>query len=509
MESQTNNIELNELTGDVSINGITYRFRPKTFELFRLLSSSPNKVVSKSVILEQIWAGAVVEEQAIFQSINEIRKAFAPVEVIKTYPRKGYAWVMPLSSNDVSVVIPKNPAAKRVLKPLVVLSSALLLLLLALIVWKLADPTWVKQQTSDIQASKLGIAKTGASHQAILVLPFDVSALDRSQHWLKFAGMDALIQHLQPNQQTTVFQLTDVVDILKRLDNETQPEIARLFQVAGLTQIVEVVIRGVPGDYQLIYTLHQPNSQQKHVFHSTSIEQSMPQLAQQISSGMAQQTSTKNVVVNANFQNHLLSNAIELVSKERFDQALPLATSAVALDPSNIVAQYVLSGIQLQLGLFVDATVVIERALLQNKAESYAHYVARLWYNKGVLQLQRQELNDAEQSLVHASKLASEQKDWLYLAYSQSMLAQIRLIQKRYAEALPLMNAALQYQQILHCPLGIAQSELDLATYFMLINQPAEAKARLAISKKLVSEKGLRQLHAVVHEFEQKWAEQL
>ncbi len=508
MESQTNDIELNELTGDVSINGITYRFRPKTFELFRLLSSSPNKVVRKSVILEQIWAGAVVEEQAIFQSINEIRKAFAPVEVIKTYPRKGYAWVMPFSAIGVPVVIPKNPAAKRVLKPLVVLSSALLLLL-ALFVWKYADSTRVKLQTSDIQVSKLGTANTGASHQAILVLPFDVSALDRSQHWLKFAGMDALIQHLQPNQQTTVFQLTDVVDILKRLDNETQPEIARLFQVAGLTQIVQVVIRGVPGDYQLIYTLHQPNSQQKHVFHSTSIEQSMPQLAQQISSGMAQQISTKNVVVNANFQNHLLSNAIELVSKERFDQALPLATSAVALDPSNIVAQYVLSGIQLQLGLFVDATVVIERALLQHKAESYAHYVARLWYNKGVLQLQRQQLNDAEQSLVHASKLASEQKDWLYLAYSQSMLAQIRLIQKRYAEALPLLNAALQYQQILHCPLGIAQSELDLATYFMLTKQPAEAKARLVISKKLVSEKGLRQLHAVVHEFEQKWAEQL
>lgn len=499
-------IEFNDLTGDVRVHGTNYRFRPKTFELLRLLAGSPAQVFSKTVILQQIWPDAIVEEQAIFQSINEIRKAFAPVEVIKTYPKKGYAWVLP--PNPQSPTSP-DPQQRSTSKWLLLLTLSVLLV--SIIVGTYNSDSWTSLADATSATSVAG-ANTAAPHSAILVLPFDVAKLDSSQHWLKFAGMDALIQQLQPTSELTVFQLADVVDILKRLPPDTTPDssgsmsqsaINRLFEVAGITQIVQVVISGVPGDYQLIYTLHYADSRQKSAFHSTSLEQSLPLLAQQVSARLSQPTA-----INADFQSQLLANALELVAKQQFSTALPLAISVVTLDPTNIVAQYVLSGIQLQLGQFAAAFATAEHALTLQNAADYSQYVARLHYQKGILLLQRGDFIAAETTLLQASLLANQQKDWLYLAYSHAMLAQLKLAQQQYDAALPLLNAALQYQQMLHCPLGIAQSELDLAGYFMLTKQPEQAKLRYKASAELVQSKGLTLLQPALLEFAQRWLTQ-
>lgn len=518
-------MEFNDLTGDVRVHGISYRFRPKTFELLRLLANAPAQVFSKTVILQQIWPDAIVEEQAIFQSINEIRKAFAPVEVIKTYPKKGYAWVLPPNLQATSsTVCPINQQQQRKSTAKRLLMLTLLVLLLSIIVGIYGRSSWTSAADSgSMQDTSVTGANTAAPHSAILVLPFDVSRLDASQHWLKFAGMDALIQQLQPTSELTVFQLADVIDILKRLppasinnrstDSGTksnadssrmsQQAISQLFQVAGITQIVQVEISGVPGDYQLITTLHYADSRQKSAFRSTSLEQSLPQLAAQVSNKLSQPTAAS-----SDLHSHLLANALELVATQQFSTALPLATSAVTLDPTNIVAHYVLSDIQLQLGQFAAAFATTEQALTLQDAPGYSQYVARLWYQKGIVLMQRRDFIAAETTLQQASKLANQQKDWLYLAYSQAMLAQLKLAQQQFEQALPLLNAALQYQQILHCPQGIAQSELDLAAYLMLTNQPEQAKLRYKTSAELVQQKGLTQLHPALLEFEQRWLKQ-
>ncbi|TMP76932.1 hypothetical protein CWC05_21090, partial [Pseudoalteromonas ruthenica] len=79
----------------IELNGSKIILRPKTFELLVLLAKAPGKVISKAQILESVWPDSVVEEQVIFQSINEIRKEFDSSEIIKTFPKKGYAWSCP------------------------------------------------------------------------------------------------------------------------------------------------------------------------------------------------------------------------------------------------------------------------------------------------------------------------------------------------------------------------------------------------------------------------------
>jgi len=74
---------------------------------------------------------------------------------------------------------------------------------------------------------------------------------------------------------------------------------------------------------------------------------------------------------------------------------------------------------------------------------------------------------------------------------------------------LPLLNAALQYQQMLQCPQGIAQSELDLADYLMLTGQKEQASHKYHSSAALVQQKNLTQLDPVLQEFAKRWQPQL
>ena len=500
-------IELNDLTGEVRLHGMNYRFRPKTFELLRLLANSPSQVFSKESILQQVWPDAIVEEQAIFQSINEIRKAFAPIEVIKTYPKKGYAWVFTSGPS----ATPKIQSKRSVISQQHFLKGLFLLFSLSLGLFGYHH--WIATlEPAQPTSEKVASSKT-ATHQAILVLPFDVSNLNNNQHWLKFAGMDSVIQHLQPSPDLTVFQLADVIDILKRLPQSALPDssgrmtsaaITQLFQLAGITQIIQTEITGVPGDYQLIYTLHHADSQKKIAMHSMSLEQSLPLLAQQVSASLSQKAT-----MNTDVQNHLLANTLELVSQQKLSAALPLAQSALTITPDNMLVHYVLADIQLRLGLYTDALATVEQALGLQNAAGYPVYAARLWYQKGVLQLQSVSLQQAESSLLKATQLANQQKDWLYLAYSHSMLAQVKLAQRQFDAALPLLNAALQYQQMLQCPQGIAQSELDLADYLMLIGQKEQARHKYHSSAALVQQKNLTQLAPVLQEFAKRWQPQL
>jgi DNA-binding winged helix-turn-helix (wHTH) protein len=60
-------------------------------KLLALFLSEPQRVFSKDDILEQVWAGKVVSEQAVFQNISVLR-ALCGEDAIKTFSKKGYQW---------------------------------------------------------------------------------------------------------------------------------------------------------------------------------------------------------------------------------------------------------------------------------------------------------------------------------------------------------------------------------------------------------------------------------
>ena len=65
--------------------------RPNEAKLLAMFLAEPTKVFSKDDILDRVWAGKVVSEQAVFQSISNLRGLLGD-GAIKTFSKRGYQW---------------------------------------------------------------------------------------------------------------------------------------------------------------------------------------------------------------------------------------------------------------------------------------------------------------------------------------------------------------------------------------------------------------------------------
>ena len=72
--------------------GAVVAVRPKTLAVLEYLVRNRDRTVSKDEILGAVWSGKVVEEQAVFQSISELRALFGDSLSIRTVRGRGYQW---------------------------------------------------------------------------------------------------------------------------------------------------------------------------------------------------------------------------------------------------------------------------------------------------------------------------------------------------------------------------------------------------------------------------------
>ncbi|MCF2908529.1 winged helix-turn-helix domain-containing protein [Pseudoalteromonas sp. DL2-H2.2] len=75
--------------------GAALAIRHNEARLLALLLANPHRVLSKEEILNEVWQGKVVSEQAVFQNISHLRALFGN-DAIKTYAKRGYQWQRPL-----------------------------------------------------------------------------------------------------------------------------------------------------------------------------------------------------------------------------------------------------------------------------------------------------------------------------------------------------------------------------------------------------------------------------
>jgi len=76
-------------------DGAAVRLRPKTFEMLRLFTANPGRVLSKQELMEAIWPNVHVGEDGLFQCIREIRAALGDEQrqTIKLVSGRGYLFV--------------------------------------------------------------------------------------------------------------------------------------------------------------------------------------------------------------------------------------------------------------------------------------------------------------------------------------------------------------------------------------------------------------------------------
>ena len=91
--------------GCLFLDGNEIALRPKTFAVLRYLLENCGRLVSKDELFASVWPNLAVTDDALVQSIGELRRALKDdgSRLIKTIPRRGYRF-----EADVSVVPPTS-----------------------------------------------------------------------------------------------------------------------------------------------------------------------------------------------------------------------------------------------------------------------------------------------------------------------------------------------------------------------------------------------------------------
>ena len=78
--------------GSLLLEGNEVALRPKTFAVLRHLVANPGRLVSKEELFAAVWPNLVITDDALVQSIGELRRALGDdgTRLIKTIPRRGY-----------------------------------------------------------------------------------------------------------------------------------------------------------------------------------------------------------------------------------------------------------------------------------------------------------------------------------------------------------------------------------------------------------------------------------
>jgi len=85
--------------------------RPKSFEVLRFLVQNADRLVSKDELMTAIWPDVFVTEDSLSRCISDVRIALGDAQhrIIKTVPRRGYLFGVPISSREEASLPPSAP----------------------------------------------------------------------------------------------------------------------------------------------------------------------------------------------------------------------------------------------------------------------------------------------------------------------------------------------------------------------------------------------------------------
>ena len=88
--------------GSLLFDGNEIALRPKTFAVLHYLVDNCGRLVSKDELFAAVWPNIAVTDDALVQSIGELRRALGDdgARLIRTIPRRGYRF-----ESDVSAVV--------------------------------------------------------------------------------------------------------------------------------------------------------------------------------------------------------------------------------------------------------------------------------------------------------------------------------------------------------------------------------------------------------------------
>ncbi|WP_105169971.1 tetratricopeptide repeat protein [Pseudoalteromonas sp. T1lg23B] len=426
--------------GVISKARMCHRVRAKTLQVLQILLLNNHQIVSKQRLLEAIWQDVVVQEQVLTQSIKELRDIFG-ADAIKTFPKAGYQWVAPV-------------------RPLVsVKASVLVLASCCAIVIALLSSL---------------VATPHKAHLNIAFLPVENAIPDEIHQWVPLRGMEYLSQQLQHHSDLQVIGHDQVLYALEYSKataslQPTEDMLVRLQRKLAANLIVLTRITGYPQDYQLHYTLVFEHSIEKGVEFAQTIEQSFDKLIAMLAKRYAEQYQLTGKNWHSDFSNEAFARGVELYLQQAYQQAIPLLSSALQVEPNLLAARRYLAASYANLDRQGEAIAILQHTIelpsIENTRELIrAHLmIGYLLINWPQGEPRVKELQDAQSHIEQAQKLAQNQQDKLFIAYTYEELGKIKRLQGQFEQATQLITQALEYHQSFYGQYGQTAALIELA----------------------------------------------
>ena len=214
-------IELLTITNDGQVSKV----EPRLMAVLAFFIENPSQLISRDRLIEHVWQGAVVSDNAVNRTITQLRKLLGDSaqnpQIIETIPKKGYrfiAQVEPISPQQTQKSNPQKDAASNKRSrhiPIVLISAAIfasLILILLKLDWVMTDKTvhydFEKLSYSPVTSlpgleAYPAVSSDGEllvfSHQASLQSPWQIIAMPLNAN---------------PNEQKTHYPLAESSSLL-------------------------------------------------------------------------------------------------------------------------------------------------------------------------------------------------------------------------------------------------------------------------------------------------------
>lgn len=220
---------LNAAAGTLRRGDEAVRLRPRSFKLLEYLVRHPGQVKSKSELIEAVWGPVAITDDAVAQSVIDIRRALGDKEheLVRTLPRRGYLLDVPVEAVSVAPAQPVPPvrSAGKIW-------GAVLLVTLA----ALGTAVLLKERPGP----------TEASDYAIAVLPFD--DLSEAQDLRYFADgiSEEILNLLAPLPDLRVIARTSSFAF-----RDEKPDIQTISERLNVTHVLEGSVRFADGRFRI------------------------------------------------------------------------------------------------------------------------------------------------------------------------------------------------------------------------------------------------------------------
>ena len=180
------------------------KLEPRVAQLLSCLIDNAGTPVSRDTLMQKVWPGMVVGDEALTNAINKLRKAFGDdrqnPRIIETIPKAGYrliAKVEAASTTDSAILAQAEAHTDRSANrrwPQRTLTSGVViaLLVIAVVLWSPFAP----EETAQLP---LPDQQALSAKPSIAVLPFDNLSQDPDQEYFTDGVTDDIITHLAKN----------------------------------------------------------------------------------------------------------------------------------------------------------------------------------------------------------------------------------------------------------------------------------------------------------------------